>query len=67
MQDSKTQRPDSGVVDTDATSKETLADLERNEKDSHSESEGTGREAETPSPDGAMDETPNKTDDAGPM
>jgi hypothetical protein len=64
MQDSKTQRPDSGVVDSDATSKETLADL--NEQSSDSESEETANESEVPSPDGS-DELPNKTNDAGPM
>ena len=63
MQDSKKQRPDKGVVDSDATSKETLKDLEKNE-DSNSESEGTARESEVPSPDGALDE-PNETKDAG--
>ena len=66
MQDSKKQRSDSGVVDSDATSKETLADLE-DEQSPDSESEGTGRESEAPSPDGALDEAPNKTDDAGPL
>lgn len=67
MQDSKKQRPDTGVVDADATSKETLADLEKNEQSSNSESEGTARESEVPSPDGSNDEPPNKIDDAGPM
>jgi len=61
MQDSKRQRPDEGVIDADATSKETLADLEQSEK-----SEGTVRESEVPSPDGALDE-PNETKDAGPV
>ena len=67
MQDSQKQRPDTGVVDSDATSKETLADLEKNEKSSNSDSKGTARESEAPSPDGAVDELPNKSDDAGPM
>ena len=67
MQDSKKQRPDNGVVDSDATSKETLADLEKNEQSSNSESEGTARESEVPSPDGSNDEPANKIDDAGPM
>ena len=65
MQDSKKQSSDSGVVDSDATSKETLADLE-DEQSPDSESEGTVRESETPSPDGA-DASPNKTDHTGPM
>ena len=67
MQDSKNQRPNEGVVDSDATSKETLADLEKNKQSSNSESEGTARESEVPSPDGSDDEVPKKTDDAGPM
>jgi hypothetical protein len=66
MQDSKKQRPDSGVVDSDATSKETVADLDKNEQGSNSESESTPGKSEVPSPDGA-DVVPNKTDDAGPM
>jgi hypothetical protein len=65
MQDSKRQRPDEGAIDADATSKETLEDLEKNE-DSNSEPEGTARESEVPSPDGALDE-PNETKDAGPV
>jgi len=65
MQDSKKQSSHSGVVDSDATSKETLADLE-GEQSPDSESEGTARESEAPSPDGA-DVAPKKTDDTGPM
>ena len=65
MQDSKKQRPDTGVVDSDATSKETLKDLEKNEQSSNSESEGTVHEV--PSPDGGADEVRNKTDEGGPM
>jgi hypothetical protein len=67
MQDTKRQRQDEGVVDSDATSKETLADLEKNENSSTSESEGTAGESEVPSPDGGDDERANKTNDAGPM
>lgn len=67
MQDSKRVRPDEGVVDSDATSKETLADLEKNEKSANSDSGGTARESEVPSPDGGDDEAPNKTDEVGPM
>jgi hypothetical protein len=63
MQDSKKQRPESGVVDSDATSKETLADLEQNEKSSTSEEKA----GEAPSPDGGADEVRDKTDEAGPM
>jgi hypothetical protein len=67
MQDSQKQSPDTGVVDSDATSKEMLKDLEKNEQGSNSDSEGTARESEVPSPDGSNDEPPNKIDDAGPM
>ena len=67
MQDSKKQSPDTGVVDSDATSKETLADLEKNERGSNSDSEETARESEVPSPDGAENEVPNNSENAGPM
>jgi hypothetical protein len=63
MQDSKKHRPDSEGGDSDATSKETLADLEKNEKSSNLE----GTTGEVPSPDGGAKEVRNKTDDAGPM
>jgi hypothetical protein len=66
MQDSKRQRPDERVVDSDATSKETLADLEKNEKSSNSDSDGTARESELPSPDGTLDE-PDEIKEAGPV
>ena len=67
MQDSKRQRSDAGVIDSDATSKETLADLEKNEKSSDSESEEAAGELQVPSPDGAENEVPNNSEDAGPM
>ena len=67
MQDTKRQRQDKGVVDSEATSKETLADLEENENNSPSESKNRARESEAPSPDGGENERPNKTNDAGPM
>ena len=63
MQDSKKQRPQGGLVDSDATSKETLADLEQNGKSTTSE----GKTGEVPSPDGGADEVRDKTDEAGPM
>ena len=66
MQDSRKQRPDKAVVDSDATSKETLEDLEKKRQSSNSESEGTARESEVPSPDGALD-GPDENKDAGPM
>ena len=67
MQDSKKLRPDTGVVDSDATSKETLKDLEKNEQSSDSESEEAPGELQVPSPDGAENEVPNNSEDAGPM
>lgn len=67
MQDTKRQRPDTGVVDSDATSKETLADLEKHEKSSGSESEEAADDLQVPSPDGAENEVPNNSEDAGPM
>jgi hypothetical protein len=66
MQDSKKQRPESGVVDSDATSKETLADLEKNEQGSNSESGSTAGKSYVPSPDGALDES-DEIKDAGPV
>lgn len=66
MQDSQKQRPDTGVVDSDATSKETLKDLEKNEQGSNLESEGTARESEVPSPDGALDAA-DEIKDTGPV
>ena len=66
MQDSKKQTPDTGLVDSDATSKETLEDLEQNEQSSNSESAGTARESEVPSPDGALDGR-DEIKDAGPV
>ena len=50
----------------DATSKETLEDLEKNEKVSDSRSEHESDNSETPSPDGTNDER-REPDDAGPM
>ena len=67
MQDSKKQRSDTGVVDSDATSKETLKDLEKNEQSPDSESEEAAGELKVPSPDGADNEVPKNSEDAGPM
>jgi hypothetical protein len=49
------------AIKTDATSKETLEDLEENEKVSDESEDGT-----LPSPDGAFDE-PKEQSDADPM
>ena len=62
MQNLKTRRPDDAVIDSDSTSKETLRDLEQNEKISDSDSGNSP----APSPDGALDE-PNEIKDAGPV
>jgi hypothetical protein len=66
MQDRKTGRPDDRLIDVDATSKETLADVEESEKSSGSESEATARESDLPSPDGTLDQ-PDEIKDAGPV
>jgi hypothetical protein len=51
--------------EADATSKETLEDIEENEKSSVGK-QGGGKESGVPSPDGGFDER-KETDDAGPM
>lgn len=68
MQNLKARRPDEAVVDSDATSKETLDDLVKNEKISDSGSEGAAGESRIPSPDGALDEpdeSRSKTEEEG--
>lgn len=50
--------------DSEATSSETLSDVEEKEKVSDAKHEGGA--SSTPSPDGAFDET-RERDDAGPM
>ena len=67
MQDSKRQRPDEGVIGADATSKETLEDLEENEQSSDSQPKDESGKSPLISPDGTEDDTGDKTDDAGPM
>jgi hypothetical protein len=62
MQEVKARWPDDAIVDSDATSKETLADLEDNEQTSDSESS----RSQVPSPDGSLDE-PDENKDAGPI
>ena len=63
MQESNGRESSNEPKDSDATSKETVSDLEESEKD-----EGTGGSADDPgpSPDGAFDEG-NESDAAGPM
>jgi hypothetical protein len=64
MQDSKNRKPnDANAAGSDATSKETLEDLENNEEVSDSENSAHDP---GPSPDGALDE-PDEIKDTGPM
>lgn len=65
MQNLKARWPDDAIVDSDATSKETLDDLEENEKSSNSDDESS--KSTLISPDGKEDETADQPDDAGPM
>jgi len=67
MQDSKRQRPDEAAIDADATSKETLEDLEENEQSSDSQPKDESSKSPLISPDGSEADTGDKTDDAGPM
>jgi hypothetical protein len=64
MQESSGRKTETGEPDSDATSKETLEDIEDNEKSS-AVNDG-GRELDVPSPDGALDESGEAKDD-GPM
>lgn len=70
MQETKDTKPNetaegaSHGEDSEATSSETLSDLEEKEKVSDSKHEGEASPA--PSPDGAFDEN-RERDDAGPM
>lgn len=55
---------DAAGADSEATSKETLSDLEGNEENVGSSSSDPDP---GPSPDGGLDETRDKSNDAGPM
>ena len=65
MQDSSVRKPDEQPADADATSKETLEDLEDSEQDSEAKVERDN--SPVPSPDGAQPENRKPADDAGPM
>ncbi|MGB9178670.1 MAG: hypothetical protein WCB68_05425 [Pyrinomonadaceae bacterium] len=52
--------------ETDATSKETLSDVESDESAETSTDDGAGEKTSTPSPDGQFDEG-SERDKAGPM
>ncbi len=67
MQESHDRKPDSAGLESEATSKKTLSDLEKSEKISDSKSEGSPDESQVPSPDGTVDESRNQRDDAGLM
>ncbi len=65
MQDSHKREPN-GTPGSDATSKETLKDVEDSKKKTGTSGNESG-ESEVPSPDGAHDAGRDKPDDAGPM
>ena len=65
MQESSCRKTQIPETDSDATSKETVADLENNEKSSAAKENGEN-ESDVPSPDGAFDESKGNKD-AGPM
>ena len=67
MEESHGRKPDTHRPESDATSKETLEDLEQSEKISDSKSERQSDDSEIPSPDGNPDESRSQSDDAGPM
>ena len=64
MDESIGRKPNTPNKESDATSRETVADLEDNEKSSATKHDE--RESGVRSPDGAFDEK-RETDDAGPM
>jgi hypothetical protein len=65
-QESKDAKQDAASRDSEATSKQTLEDLEETEKISNSTSESPAENSNVPSPDGTLDE-PRELKDAGPM
>ena len=65
-QQSNDLKHDAARRDSEATSKETLEDLEETEKISNSTSESSESGSDVPSPDGLLDE-PGELKDAGPM
>ena len=65
MQESSGRKTEMPEPDSDATSKETLEDIEGNEKSSTMDQDG-GRESDVVSPDGAFDER-GESKETGPM
>ena len=53
--------------DADATSKETLDDVEDSEESSHSQAKDEPGKSDVPWPDGGHDKSRDQADDAGPM
>ena len=66
MDDSKTRDAAEAQPDSEASSKETLADLEQAEKVSDASSEDSSGGSGSPSPDGSLDES-DEIKDAGPV
>ena len=74
MQESNEREPSRGnnsesdaATADEATSKDTLKDVEESEKSSDSTSGGDSGESDLPSPDGMGEELRDQPDDAGPM
>ena len=65
MQESSGRRTETPEPDSDATSKETLEDIEDDEKSSALEQEG-GQQSSVPSPDGAFEDS-GESKETGPM
>jgi len=65
MQESSGRKTETPEPDSDATSKETLEDIEDNEKSSSIKKNG-GEESAVPSPDGAFEES-GESKETGPI
>jgi hypothetical protein len=67
MHNPETSRPKDEAIDSEATSKETLKDIEETEKVSDDTPSGSSADkSQSPAPDGSLDESP-QIKDAGPM
>ena len=66
MHDAEKSRPKDEAIDSEATSKDTVKDLDEVENETETAAGATADAGKSPSPDGSFDDTtPNK--DAGPM
>lgn len=65
MQERKTPEPNGSVAESESTSDETLAEIEKEEQVTDSKPENS-EGSKIPSPDGAT-EAPDETNDDGPM